>query len=381
MTSPVPVRDDLLHQIHSTPEDQKSSPEFAARLNDLAVLYQAESRFREAEGLYRQSASILEQTLGPTDVKVAQSLSNRASLYRLHHELHEAERLFQIALRIWNQKGWPQPELPPQDSGIHMLWADHVERGGTLRNYRRSVRDLRSRVEARSDEARDELSRTIRDLGPWYHNLNFGGIETNPPEGDYPARRWQIFEKLVPNDLRGKTVLDIGCNSGFLSMEMKKRGAERVIATDFMPHLLAQTRFASYWFDQEVEPVELNAYDVESLGLSFDYVVFVGVLYHLKHPLYALEKVASVCRETLLFQSLMRGSMGDFTPADNYAYDDDSFLEDPNFPRMYFLEKSFNSDESNWWIANRSCLKAMLRVAGFTSIRDTSAPDHFVCKK
>jgi tRNA (mo5U34)-methyltransferase len=316
-------------------------------------------------------------------LKVAQSLSNLASVYRLVHEFHEAERIFQIAMRIWKQKGWPQTteSLSASSAAVDPQWAERVEPGGSVQNFRRSVRELRSQVEAGSHEAKLELAKIIKRLGPWYHNLNFGGIATNPAEGDYPARRWRIFEPFVPGNLQGKTVLDIGCNAGFFSLEMKKRGAERVIAIDFMPHLLAQVRFGSYWYGLDVEPIELNAYDVETLGIGFDLVVFVGVLYHLKHPLYALEKVASVCRNTMLFQSLMRGSCGDFTPAGDYAYDDNSFLQDPNFPRMYFIEKSFNSDVSNWWIANRSCLQAMLRVAGFKSIQDTAVPDHFVCGK
>jgi tRNA (mo5U34)-methyltransferase len=83
----------------------------------------------------------------------------------------------------------------------------------------------------------------------------------------------------------------------------------------------------------------------------------------------------------LLFQSLLRGPLGDFKPAEDYAYTDTSFLEDPTYPRLYFIEKRFNTDESNWWIATQSCLKAMLRVSGFSDIRDTAAPDHFVCRK
>lgn len=250
-----------------------------------------------------------------------------------------------------------------------------------MKRFRTQVQELRHRVESGSEEAREQLVEMMEKLGPWYHNLNFSGIDTNPDDPDYPARRWRVLEPFVPKDLRGKTVLDIGCNAGYLSLEMKKRGAERVISIDFMAHLVGQVRFASYWFDLPLEPRLLDVYDVESLGVSFDYVVFVGVLYHLKHPLYALEKVANVCKDTLIFQSLTRGPAGDFEPEADYEYSDETFFEDANFPRMYFLEKSFNSDESNWWIATQSCLKAMLCVSGFRNITDTSEVDHFVCRK
>jgi tRNA (mo5U34)-methyltransferase len=374
---------DALNLVHSTPEDQKHLPAFGSRLNNLAVIRQAEGRFAEADGLYKQSLSVWEQTLEPEHPKIAQSLSNRASLYRLMYEFHEAERVFQLALNIWDRRNWPV-ESDMAQAELHddkPLWADQVERDGTVRQFRAQVRDLRRRVESGSPEAQEELKKMLQKMGPWFHNLNFGGIDSNPSDPGYPERRWNVLKPLVPANLEGKTVLDIGCNGGFLSLEMKKLKAKRVVSVDFMPHLLGQTRFASYWFDLPLEPRVLDVYDIEALREQFDVVVFVGVLYHLKHPLYALEKVANVCRDTLVFQSLMRDPIGDFTPAENYRYEDNSFFQDPRFPRMYFLEKSFNNDSSNWWIANQSCLMAMLRVAGFADIKVASDPDHFVCRK
>jgi tRNA (mo5U34)-methyltransferase len=261
------------------------------------------------------------------------------------------------------------------------LWAEQIDGRGVTRQFRLSVQALRRRVESGEAEAKSQLTEWLRRLGPWYHNLNLAGTNTVPEDPDYPARRWRILEPFVPADLTGKTVLDIGCNGGYFSLEMKKRNAERVVSIDFMAHLVGQVRFASYWFDLPIEPRLCDVYDVESLGIRFDMVVFVGVLYHLRHPLYALEKVFNVCKDTLIFQSLSRGPSGDFTPAENYEYSDNAFLDDPNFPKLYFLEKSFNNDESNWWIATRSCLKAMLRVVGFDRITETSAPDHFICSR
>jgi tRNA (mo5U34)-methyltransferase len=121
-------------------------------------------------------------------------------------------------------------------------------------------------------------------------------------------------------------------------------------------------------------------YDVGALG-SFDIVVFLGVLYHLKHPLYALEKIESVCKSTLYFQSVVRGSGKDFEPADDYPMSETAVFDKPEYPKLYFVEKSFNGDVSNWWMATRSCLKAMLRVAGFKVIQDTNNTEVFVCKK
>ena len=128
-----------------------------------------------------------------------------------------------------------------------------------------------------------------------------------------------------------------------------------------------------------VTEAELKHYN-DSLG-SFDIVLFLGVLYHLKHPLYALEKVADACQGTLYFQSAVRGNTGDFEPKDDYPIFESAVFEEPAYPKLYFIEKSFNGDESNWWMATRSCLKAMLRVAGFRTLKETENPEVFVCEK
>src|SRR5215470_2385747 len=85
------------------------------------------------------------------------------------------------------------------------------------------------------------LAARIRALGPWFHNLVLDGIETAPDHflGDYPRQKFQRFAAALPADLRGKTVLDVGCNAGFYAFEMKRRGAARVVAIDSHPRYLA----------------------------------------------------------------------------------------------------------------------------------------------
>jgi tRNA (mo5U34)-methyltransferase len=320
-----------------------ATAETAAELNDSAVKLQAEGKHREAEELYKKSLTIWEATVGPEDPLVAQSLSNRASLYRSMGEYHEGERLFQIALRIWKKRGFPR----------------------------------RGEVSARSD-----MEVTLKRLGPWYHNVVFApGVMSNPGNPDYPASRWRVLDQVIPKDLSGKSVLDIGCNSGFFSREMKKRGAERVVGVDIMPYLLAQSRFGSHWFNLPLEWYECRAYDARSLESSFDVIVFIGVLYHLKHPLYALEQIASICKDTMYFQSMVRGPAGDIDPAEDYSGNEVAIFDDPAWPKLYFIEKKFNGDESNWWFATWSCLKAMLRTAGFCSVEEISNSEIFVCRK
>src|SRR5918912_1598243 len=99
---------------------------------------------------------------------------------------------------------------------------------------------------------RDEIRRRAEALGPWFHNIVLNGVATAPNHflGDYPSVKWKSFSDAIPRDLTGKTVLDIGCNGGFYSIEMKRRGAERVLGVHFDEDSLAQARRAA----QETAP-------------------------------------------------------------------------------------------------------------------------------
>src|SRR5205807_6026762 len=114
---------------------------------------------------------------------------------------------------------------------------------------------------------RDQIERRVRELGNWFHNLDLQGVKTAPDHflGDYPMRKWRNFASSIPRDLHGKTVLDIGCNAGFYSIEMKKRRAERVVGIDFDDEYLAQARFAAEVSGFDIEFRKLSVYDVAGL--------------------------------------------------------------------------------------------------------------------
>ena len=214
----------------------------------------------------------------------------------------------------------------------------------------------------------EQIEREIAALGPWFHNLNLGGVQTAPDHflGDFPGEKWRRFQHALPEDLSGKTVLDIGCNAGFYSIEMKRRGGKRVVGIDSDPRYLAQARLAARVTGYDIEFHEMSVYDVGRLGEPFDVVLFMGVLYHLRHPLLALDLIHDhVVGGTFVFQSLIRGSPHLSPLEDDYPLDHRAAFEQPSYPKLHFVEKRYGTDPTNWWIPNRACTEAMLRSAGF----------------
>ncbi|MFN3324744.1 MAG: TIGR04290 family methyltransferase [Bryobacteraceae bacterium] len=237
-----------------------------------------------------------------------------------------------------------------------------------------------SGTEWSSDRIRDR----VRELGEWFHNLNLNGVLTAPdhPLGDYPTMKWRNFSHAIPSDLSGRSVLDIGCNAGFYSFEMKRRGAGRVVGIDSDHGYLEQARFAAEVLDlQDIEFRLMSVYDVAQLKERFDIVLFMGLLYHLRHPLLALDLIHEhVARDILVFQSLLRGSREVQPLHGDYPFIETEIFHRETFPRLYFIEKQYAADPSNWWIPNRACAEAMLRSAGF-SILDRPEEEVYLCRK
>jgi tRNA (mo5U34)-methyltransferase len=227
-----------------------------------------------------------------------------------------------------------------------------------------------------------QIELRIKELGPWFHNMQLQGVFTAPDHflGDYPAFKFRNFANAIPADLHGKTVLDIGCNGGFYSLEMKRRGAERVLGIDFDEDYLAQARFAAEVSGLDVEFRRLSVYKVAELREKFDVVIFMGVLYHLRHPLLALDLLHQhVTRDLLLFQSLLRGPAQSPEIEEDYPFAEEEVFEQPGYPRMVFVEKNYSHDPTNWWLPNAACAAAMLRSSGY-QILDHPEPEVFVCR-
>jgi tRNA (mo5U34)-methyltransferase len=229
----------------------------------------------------------------------------------------------------------------------------------------------------------ETIQENVKKLGKWFHNIDLHGVKTAPDHflGDYPNVKFKRFAQAIPQDLRGKTVLDIGCNAGFYSFEMKRRGAERVVAIDSDERYLAQARYASKILEADIEFKNMSVYDIAVLGEQFDIVIFMGVFYHLRHPLLALDLLyESVVKDMLIFQSMQRG-VDEIEPLQSdYNFSETGIFERPGFPQMYFIEDRYSQDPTNWWIPNRAGMEAMLRSAGFEII-DHPEKEVYICQR
>ena len=228
-----------------------------------------------------------------------------------------------------------------------------------------------------------QIRKRVEALGPWFHNMDLKGVRTAPdhPLGNYPAIKWERFEHAIAPSMAGLSVLDIGCNGGFYSIELKRRGAARVVAIDYDEDYLAQARFAAEVCEADIEFHRMSAYDVASLGERFDIVLFMGVLYHLRHPLLALDLInAHVAKDILVFQSMQRGSKDVAPVQEDYTFWQESHFDDPGYPKLHFIEHRYAADPTNWWVPNRAAAEAMLRSSGFDIIGHPEE-EVYICRR
>jgi tRNA (mo5U34)-methyltransferase len=220
------------------------------------------------------------------------------------------------------------------------------------------------------------VEQKITELAPWFHNLHLpDGTQTFPDHflGDFPNYKWCEIAPFIPDDLSGWRALDIGCNAGFYSFELARRGA-RVLGIDCDPHYLDQARWAAqqFGFQDRVEFKQMQVYDLAHQPERFDLVLFMGVFYHLRYPLLALDIVAQKTERLMIFQTVTMPGREVAGQSDFWINERDALLEQ-GWPKMAFIEERFAGDPTNWWIINHAGAEALLRSAGF---KITGYPGH-----
>ena len=228
-----------------------------------------------------------------------------------------------------------------------------------------------------------EIDKEIEQLNPWFHNLHLpDGSQTAPDHflGDFPNFKWKELSPHIPEDLTGWKVLDIGCNAGFYTFELAKRGAD-VLGIDLDPHYLRQAQWAAKKFglEDKVEFKQMQVYDLTKLQEDFDLIWFMGVLYHLRYPMLALDIISQKVRKMMVFQTLMMPDTKTKHIKDDYEVNDRREMLEEGWPKMAFIEKSFAGDPTNWWVPNQAAIEAMLHTCGMNVV-DKPLDETYICK-
>jgi tRNA (mo5U34)-methyltransferase len=192
----------------------------------------------------------------------------------------------------------------------------------------------------------------------WFHRIDLGKGIVTPGLDDSRAKLATLH---LPESLEGLSVLDIGAWNGFFSFEAERRGARRVLATDSFCWsgegwgTKAGFDLARQALNSKVEEMEIDVMDLSPSNVGvFDVVLFLGVLYHLRHPLLALERIFSVTKHQLVLETVV-----------------DKVWE--RRPVMAFYPGSeLNTDPSNWWGPNPAAVVAMLKSVGFARVSTVS---------
>jgi tRNA (mo5U34)-methyltransferase len=206
-----------------------------------------------------------------------------------------------------------------------------------------------------------ELRRRAGEVA-WWHTIDLGhGVVT--PGVDATPRRIRSIQ--MPARLDGRSVLDVGAWDGAYAFEAERRGADRVMAVDTAmwqmgPPTTGKDGFelAREALDSKVEDREVEVLDIspDTVGGTFDVVLFVGVLYHMPHPLMALHSVSSVTREHLIVETA-------------------SDLPGVRRPAgAMYPSSELGGDSSNWWGFNTAAVVQMVRAVGFSEVEVVSRP-------
>ena len=206
----------------------------------------------------------------------------------------------------------------------------------------------------------ESLEDGIRRVGPWFHDIELApGIRTrevNPaPEWrpvNFPYERWKAFRDVIPADLSGRRVLDIGSAEGFFAFELARRGA-RVVAVDAAAKMIKRLKFAADVLHLS-DKIEARIGTAEMLDTSerYDAVLCLALLYHLQSPFTFLQKLPKLSDTIYLESAIDRGER----------------------PYLFFKPPQQGVDTIPKWFPTRVCIVEMLKYCGFADVQDVEMP-------
>ena len=214
-----------------------------------------------------------------------------------------------------------------------------------------------------------EIVQGLETLEPWFHRIDLGrGIftKTDSVMGepvDHPASTWEVIRSCLPADLTGKTVLDVGCNAGFYCVEAKRLGARRVLGVDGQRQHVRQGLFVRKMLGLDLEFRRFSVYDLDPKTIGcFDITLALGLVYHLKHLVLALERLYDVTNEMLVLETAI-------IPPEKTP---ESFVQPlgdltQTLHPIFYAENSPEAKEQvfNWFLPGTAALQALLLNVGF----------------
>ena len=210
---------------------------------------------------------------------------------------------------------------------------------------------------------RDQVDR----VSHWRHRIELPGGVVTPGTQDTQA---QLAMLHLPAELSGRSVLDIGCSDGFFSFECEKRGAARVLAVDNYSSIIFDSNSGFQVAHQalgskvEFRQADLFTLDPQEFG-RFDLVLFLGVLYHLRHPLLALDRLSELCNDQLILETELSSPRGLWGALKRRVVGADN----TNAGMRFHEADDLNRDPTNWWTPTPKCVEGMLRSSGFCGVQ------------
>jgi len=221
--------------------------------------------------------------------------------------------------------------------------------------------------------AKADLEARVAGFPYWYHRIDLPHGVVTPGWAPLDASAYRIPERLD-----GKRVLDVGARDGYWTFEALRRGAAEVVAVDdFSDHLnhdkdVERRAWENFDFCREAlgydearaQRHDMSIYDIDEARLGrFDVVFFFGALYHQRHPLLALDRLAAVCDDEIFIESAI---LDDFSP---YRGGIDGGYPDGQMVMEFYPGNEFGRNATNWWAPTLQCLMFMTAAAGFTDSR------------
>ncbi len=217
----------------------------------------------------------------------------------------------------------------------------------------------------------DELKARVAAIPYWYHRIELPGGVVKPGWAPLMPSAYK-----VPADFNGLRVLDVGAWDGYWSFTALERGAREVVAIDdfsdhistahYVPRPKWETfdlcRSALGYGEDRCRRLEMSVYDIspDNLGV-FDVVFFFGTLYHLRHPLLALDKLSAVCRKTIFVESAV---IDDFSPYFGFGQG----YSGRQMVMEFYPGSELGDNPTNWWAPTTHLLGQLIKAAGFNDV-------------